>query len=50
MSIHQDVQVKSAGRIGKGAIVGMGAVVLSDVADGEVVVGNPGNVIRKVDD
>ena len=36
-------------RIGKGAIVGMGAVVLNDVGDGEVIVGNPGKVIRKVD-
>ena len=35
-------------RIGTGAIVGMGAVVLNDVSDGEVVVGNPGRVIRKV--
>ena len=36
-------------RIGEGAIVGMGAVVLKDVGDGEVVVGNPATVIRKVD-
>lgn len=28
-------------RIGKGAIVGMGAVVTKDVADGVIVVGNP---------
>jgi sugar O-acyltransferase (sialic acid O-acetyltransferase NeuD family) len=37
-------------RIGRGAIVGMGAVVLKDVGDGEVVVGNPGSVIRKIND
>lgn len=36
-------------RIGKGAVVGMGAVVLKDVNDGEVVVGNPATVIRKID-
>ena len=35
-------------RIGKGAIVGMGAVVLKDVEDGEVVVGNPAKVIRTI--
>jgi sugar O-acyltransferase (sialic acid O-acetyltransferase NeuD family) len=34
-------------RIGKGAVVGMGAVVLRDVADGEVVAGNPARVLRK---
>lgn len=33
-------------RIGKGAIIGMGAIVLNDVEDGEVVVGNPARVIR----
>ena len=33
-------------RIGRGAIVGMGAVVLKDVGDGEVVAGNPARVIR----
>lgn len=36
-------------QIGKGAVVGMGAVVLKDVEDGEVVVGNPAKVIRRVD-
>ena len=36
-------------RIGRGAVVGMGAVVLKDVGDGEVVVGNPAKVIRKLD-
>ncbi len=40
---------KSPLRIGKGAIVGMGAVVLQDVNDGEVVVGNPASVIRRID-
>jgi hypothetical protein len=34
-------------RSGKGAVVGMGAVVLRDVRDGEVVVGNPARVLRK---
>jgi sugar O-acyltransferase (sialic acid O-acetyltransferase NeuD family) len=34
-------------RIGKGAVVGMGAVVLNDVADGEIVVGNPAKVLRR---
>jgi sugar O-acyltransferase (sialic acid O-acetyltransferase NeuD family) len=34
-------------RIGRGAIVGMGAVVLKDVQDGEIVVGNPARPIRR---
>jgi sugar O-acyltransferase (sialic acid O-acetyltransferase NeuD family) len=33
--------------IGKGAIVGMGAVVTKDVAAGQVVVGNPARPIQK---
>jgi len=37
-------------RIGNGAVVGMGAVVISDVGDGEVVAGNPAKVIRKAGD
>ncbi len=36
-------------RIGKGAVIGMGAVVLNDVGPGEVVVGNPAKVIRRAD-
>ena len=34
-------------RIGRGATVGMGAVVLDDVADGVTVVGNPARPIEK---
>ena len=34
-------------RIGSDAVIGMGAVVLKDVGDGEVVVGNPARVLRK---
>jgi sugar O-acyltransferase (sialic acid O-acetyltransferase NeuD family) len=33
--------------IGRGAVVGMGAVVLGSVADGETVVGNPARLLRK---
>ena len=32
--------------IGKGAVVGMGAVVTKNVADGETVVGNPAKPIK----
>ena len=35
--------------IGRGAIVGMGAVVLSDVPDGAVVAGNPARIIRMIE-
>ncbi|MXO60564.1 acetyltransferase [Altererythrobacter salegens] len=34
--------------IGENAVVGMGAVVLGDVAPGEIVVGNPARVMRRV--
>lgn len=34
-------------RIGKGAVVGMGAVVLDDVPDGVTVVGNPATILRR---
>jgi sugar O-acyltransferase (sialic acid O-acetyltransferase NeuD family) len=34
-------------RIGKGAVVGMGAVVTKNVAPGEVVVGNPARPLQK---
>lgn len=33
-------------RVGRGAVVGMGAVVLDDVPENAVVVGNPAKVIR----
>lgn len=33
--------------IGNDATIGMGAVVLKNVGDGEVIVGNPGKVLRK---
>jgi len=36
--------------IGKGAMVGAGAVVTKDVPPGAVVVGNPAQVIRHIDD
>jgi len=42
-SLREDVT------IGRYAIVGIGAVILNDVADFEIVVGNPGRVIGTVD-
>lgn len=36
-------------RVGRGAAVGMGAVVLDDVPENAVVVGNPAKVIRVMD-
>jgi len=36
-------------RVGRGAVVGMGAVVLDDVPENAVVVGNPAKVIRMID-
>jgi acetyltransferase-like isoleucine patch superfamily enzyme len=34
--------------IGEGAVVGAGAVAIRDVGPGEVVVGNPARVLRRV--
>ncbi len=34
-------------RIGRGAVIGMGAVVTKDVAPGETVVGNPARLLRR---
>ncbi|UYN97230.1 MAG: UDP-3-O-(3-hydroxymyristoyl)glucosamine N-acyltransferase [Enhydrobacter sp.] len=39
--------VKNQLKIGKDAVVGLGAVVVRDVADGETVAGNPAKPIRK---
>lgn len=36
--------------IGRNALVGAGAVVVSDVPDGKVVVGNPARIVRDVSD
>jgi acetyltransferase-like isoleucine patch superfamily enzyme len=34
--------------IGRNALVGAGAVVVSDVPDGKVVVGNPARVVKDI--
>ncbi|WP_228244278.1 NeuD/PglB/VioB family sugar acetyltransferase [Porphyrobacter sp. GA68] len=44
--LRQGTQQKPL-RIGQGAVVGMGAVVTKDVADGETVVGNPARVMQR---
>lgn len=42
-----NVSVKPQVRIGKRCLVGMGSVVLEDVPDDVVVVGNPARILRK---
>ncbi len=41
------VTVRNRKTIGSGAIVGLGAAVVKDVIDGDVVVGNPAKPIKK---
>lgn len=41
--------IRNGIRIGRNAIIGMGSVVVKDVDDGDVVVGNPARYIRKND-
>ena len=48
--IGANVTLLPAVRIGAGALVGAGAVVVTDVAPGVVVVGNPARVVRAVKD
>jgi maltose O-acetyltransferase len=36
-------------KIGKGCVVGAGSVVIRDIEDYSVAVGNPARVIKKVD-
>lgn len=48
--VGANVTLLPALRIGAGALIGAGAVVVGDVAPGVVVVGNPARVIGKVAD
>ena len=48
--VGANVTLLPALRIGAGALIGAGAVVVGDVAAGVVVVGNPARVIGKVAD
>jgi sugar O-acyltransferase (sialic acid O-acetyltransferase NeuD family) len=47
--LGQSCTVKQHVTLGRGSLIGMGAVVIHDVPPGSVVVGNPGRVIRTVD-
>lgn len=46
--IGANVSILKGVKIGKGAIVGIGSVVVKDVDDYEIVVGNPARVIKKL--
>lgn len=46
VSIGAGAIVLGAIRVGNDAVIGAGAVVVDDVAEGAVVVGNPGRVVR----
>jgi UDP-N-acetylglucosamine acyltransferase len=45
--IDQGVTIKPFVKVGDGARLGMGAVVIRDVPAGEIVVGNPAKAIRR---
>lgn len=47
-SIGANATILPGLRIGKGAMVGAGAVVVEDVPAGAVVVGNPARIVRKI--
>jgi acetyltransferase-like isoleucine patch superfamily enzyme len=44
--LGQACTVRQQVRIGQGSVIGMGAVVIRDVAPGSVIVGNPGRKLR----
>ncbi|MFH2142252.1 MAG: DapH/DapD/GlmU-related protein [Bacteroidota bacterium] len=45
--IAPSVSILNQKKVGANALIGIGAVVLKDVEQGDVVVGNPGKVIKK---
>lgn len=47
--IGPNATIRNKVRIGKNSTIGMGAVVVRDVGEGEVVVGNPARPLREVD-
>jgi UDP-2-acetamido-3-amino-2,3-dideoxy-glucuronate N-acetyltransferase len=49
-SIGSNATILCGVTIGRGAIVGAGSVVTSDVPDGAIVAGNPARVLRFVED
>ena len=49
-SIGSSATIMCGLTIGKNAIVGAGCVVTKDVPDNSVVVGNPGRILKKVDE
>jgi acetyltransferase-like isoleucine patch superfamily enzyme len=49
-SIGANATILPGVRIGRGAMVGAGAVVTKDVPSNVVVVGNPARLLRPVDD
>jgi acetyltransferase-like isoleucine patch superfamily enzyme len=50
VSIGGNATILPGVRIGKGALVGAGAVVTADVGPGLVVAGNPARVVKKVEE
>jgi len=45
--IGANATVRERTHIGSRAVVGMGSVMLKDVAEGRIVVGNPARVMKK---
>lgn len=45
--LGQSCTVRQYLRIGRGSLIGMGAVVIRDVPPGSVIVGNPGRIFRR---
>lgn len=45
--LGQSCTVRQLLRIGRGSLIGMGAVVIRDVPAGSIIVGNPGRILRQ---
>ncbi len=46
VTVHPGALIANDIRVGKGATIGLGSVILRDVPEGAIVIGNPGRLIK----